>query len=81
MLLFLAQTIVSCSNSAHTRGAVREPTARVIGTCLSQGGHPFFEQFLEALFSLKIRTLTEKMLQNGPRMKSMGSYVLEKVWK
>ena len=50
MLLFLAQTNVSCSNSAHTRGAVREPRAMVIVPRLTQGGHPFFEQFVETFF-------------------------------
>ena len=73
--LFLVQT-------ARTRGgAVREPRARVIVRCLSQGGHPFFEQFLEAHFSLKIRTLAEQWFQNGPQMKSLGNYFLEKVCK
>ena len=42
VLVFLAQISVSCSNSAHTRGAVREPRARVIVPCLSHGGAPFF---------------------------------------
>ena len=42
ILLFLAQQIVSCSNSAHTRGAVRKPRAMVIVARLTQGGALFF---------------------------------------
>ncbi len=45
------------------------------------GGHPFFEQFVEALFSLQITILDEKCLQNGSQMRSFGTYFSEKVWK
>ena len=46
--LFLVQ------KTAHARGAVREPRAMVIGSCLRKGGHPFFEHLFGALFSIKI---------------------------
>ena len=69
MLLFLAQTIVSCSENLWNCGAPQGVPAIGIGTCLSLAGHPFSEQFLEALFWLKIRLLDRfwlpKSIQNG----------------
>ena len=52
-----------------------------IGSCLTRGDHLFFQQFLEAFFSLQIRKLGDKLLQNGPKIESTGSYFLETVWK
>ena len=77
MLLFLAQTMVSCSNSAHTRGAVREPQAMVIGTRLTQGGHPFLNNFLKPFFHSDLE-FWMIWLQNEPPMLSSGRYFLRK---
>ena len=74
--LFLVQKSLE-----HTRGAARERRARVIGSCLSQGGHLFLRHFLELFFSLKIVILDEKRYQNGIKMRSYGAYFLEKMQK
>ena len=76
---FLLRQLFLVQKTAHARGAVREPRAMVIVRCLRKGGHPFFEQFFGALFSLKIEIFDENYLQNGPNMRSVGSYFLEKV--
>ncbi len=50
---------------------------------MRKGGHPFFEQFFWSPFSLKIAIFDETCLQNGPQVRSFGTYFLEKVrkWK
>ena len=77
--MFLAQIVVSCSEKRAREGAVREPRAMVIVPCLPMGGHLFFDPFFGALVSLKILIFDEKCLQNGPKMRSVGSIFLEKV--
>ena len=74
--LFLVQKSLE-----HARGAARERRAKVIGTCLSQGGHLFLNHFLELFFSLKIMIVDKKRFQNGVKMKSCGAYFLEKMQK
>ena len=75
----VAQTIVSCLEGARARGAVREPRAMVIGSCLPMGGHPFLEQFVGTLFPLETVIVNENCLQHAPKMRYVGSYVLEKM--
>ena len=58
-MLFLAQTIVSCSENAHTRRAVREPLGLVIARHLRLGEYPFFEAIVGTHVSLKITILEE----------------------
>ena len=67
--LFLVQKSLE-----HARGAARERRAKVIGTCLSQGGHLFLNHFLELFFSLKIVIVDKKRFQNGVKMRSCGTY-------
>ena len=74
--LFLVQKSLE-----HARGAARERRAKVIGTCLSQGGHLFLNHFLELFFSLKIVIVDKKLFQNGINMRSCGAYFLEKMQK
>ena len=76
---FLLRQLFLVQKTAHVRGAVREPQAMVIGVSLSQWGHPFFEHFVEAHFSLKTRSLDEICFQHLPNMRSCGSYFLENV--
>ena len=47
------------------------------------GRHSFFEQFFGALFLLKIAMFGENGSPNRPKMKTLGSYLSEKVqnWK
>jgi len=75
---FLLRQLFLVQKTAHTRGAVRELLDLVIVPGLRKEGHPFFAPFCGALFSLKIATLDENGLQNGPKMVSFGSYFLEK---
>ena len=51
---FLLRQLFLVQKTARARGAVREPRAMVIVPCLPMGGHPFFDPFSGALFSLKI---------------------------
>ena len=60
----------SCSKSAHARGAVREPRARLIGHCLTMAAHSFLKHFFEGLFSQKSRNLKENGTQNGSQFDS-----------
>ena len=78
---FLLRQLFLVQKTAHARGAVREPRAMVIGSCLRKGGHPFFDPSFGALFSLIILIFDENCLQNEPTMRSVGSHFLEKVWK
>ena len=78
---FLLRQLFLVQKTAHARGAVREPRARVMARHLSQGGHLFLNIFLEPFFSLKIVIFDKKCLQNGSQMRSFGAYVLEKVQK
>ena len=74
--LFLVQKSLE-----HARGAARERRARVIGSCLNQGGHLFLNHFLELFFSLKIVIVDKKRFQNGVRMRSCGAYFFEQMQK
>ena len=79
---FLLRQLFLVQKTAHARGAVREPRAMVIGPrreLFANGEAPFFEQFFGALFSLKIEIVEENGSQNGPNMKTLGSYFSEKV--
>ena len=79
LLLFVAQIVGCCSESAYARRAVREPPGIGIGECLTLGRHSFFEQFFGALFSFRIVIFDETCFQNGPNVRSVGSYFSEKV--
>ena len=72
-LLFLVRTIKDIG------GAVREPRARVIGLSLRRGRDLFFEAIFGTHVSLKIVIFEENGSQNGPKMKTLGSYFSEKV--
>ena len=76
---FLLRPLFLVQKTAHARGAVREPRAMVIVTCLSLGGHPFFKHFFGTLFSLKIMIFEENGSPNRPKMKTLGSIFSEKV--
>ena len=82
---------VSCSDNCflfrkpRTRGGLSGSLGawsypRIV-TRLRIGGHPFFEPFFEATFSLKIAILNENGIQNGPKMMSFGSSFWEEMWK
>ena len=68
----VARTIVSCSKSAHARGAVREPRAMVIGSCLPMGGHLFLNNLLRPFFHSKLQFWTKHVSQMDPKWGLLG---------
>ena len=67
-----ARTLVSCSKSAHARGAVREPRESII-VCRDPLGRALFAYLFSAsFFSHKIEIVNENCPQNGPRVDAFG---------
>ena len=67
--MFLAQIVVSCSEKRAREGAVREPRAMVIGTCLRNGGCLFSAPiFGYPPFPDFFRILCKTGLQTAPKM-------------
>ena len=65
MLQTIAQTIVSCLNSAHARGAVREPPGGVIASRFHLVPTSFAMIFLTLFFSQKNAKVFKKVTKNS----------------
>ena len=76
--LFLAQTIVSCLDYVHARDAVREPRAMGIGTCFSQRGDIFANNFLKPSKCDFEQQSAENVLQKCP--KGWADFVAHASW-
>ena len=82
LLLFLAQTGVSCSEILGAReGGCQGAPGQGHRDLFESRGSLFFESFVGAHFSLKILIVDKKRCQNGVRMRSCGAYFLDKMQK
>ena len=65
MLQTIAQTIVSCLNSAHARGAVREPLGGVIECCFDLVASFFSMIFMTLFFSQNNAKVFKQVTKNS----------------
>ena len=64
---FLLKQLFLVQKTAHARGAVREPRAMVIGSCLPMGGHLFLNNLLRPFFHSKLQFWTKHVSQMDPK--------------